>query len=57
MNLELPPHIEFALRTQQQSAQGLSRQEAIDLLTDYMRRLATSDYIIVDLIKEKWSLK
>lgn len=51
--MELEPHVDFALRTHQQSAQALTRLDAIDLLCDLMRQNAYLKEIIKDLLKDE----
>jgi hypothetical protein len=53
LNFNLPPEKDFALRTHQQSAQSLSREDAIDLLCETMRQLALKDHIVAQLVKKE----
>jgi hypothetical protein len=51
LKTELEPHVEFELRTMQQSAQSLTKDDAIDLLCTLMRQNAHLRAAIGDLLK------
>jgi hypothetical protein len=51
--IDLSPEKEFLLRTHQQTCEGLSKEQAIELCQQLLEQLMLKDIVVLEMIKRK----